>query len=336
MTHIVGVLLAGGKGTRLWPLSTPEYPKQFITVSGMSSCLFLQTVDRILPVCNSLIVVTTSAYHSTIATLLADYSLPYVIMVEPEGRNSAAPLMLASCYAKQYLDDDTVLWCMPTDHIITDAAGLCSAARHLTSSLDDSIGMFGITPDSPNSHYGHIACGTQVSSRLFRVQRFVEKPSFEAIGRLTAHAEVVWNSGMFIFSSSAFIPLMERYQPLITSCVNDAFAEHSLLDSTCLLPSLSSYCNSPAISVDYALLEHCASKLLVYPLDVGWTDVGSWKGLWQASAKDSSGTVYYPLREVGVDFYPVVQDDVAAWVDKNHARLVLQPKTVYEEQLCLV
>jgi mannose-1-phosphate guanylyltransferase / mannose-6-phosphate isomerase len=283
MTSLRPVVLSGGSGTRLWPLSTPDLPKQFVSLFGDRS-LFHLTVDRVvgIPDAKPPIVVTGSGHLALVEQALSSLSVDdSVIVVEPDGRNTAPAAIAAALIA----EDDDILVIVPSDHLVADVdgfrAGVAAAARH---AADGAIVTFGIEPTRPETGYGYIEIGDSVGGEAAAVRRFTEKPDVEEARSMAGDGRHLWNSGMFVARADRFVAEARVHCPTIIEGV-----EHSLppeRDGTVHLGR--SFESVEAISIDYAIMEK-TDRALIVPLDVGWSDVGSYQSLLEASPRDDRG-----------------------------------------------
>jgi mannose-1-phosphate guanylyltransferase/mannose-6-phosphate isomerase len=283
MTRLRPVVLSGGSGTRLWPLSTPDLPKQFVSLFDNRS-LFLLTIDRVvgIPGAEPPIVVTGSSHLALVEEALSASSVDgYVIVVEPVGRNTAPAAIAAALTAK----DDDILVILPSDHLVADVdgfrAGVAEAARH---AADGAIVTFGIKPTRPETGYGYIEIGDAVEGEAFAVRRFTEKPSVDEAETMAGDGRHLWNSGMFVARADQFVAEARVYCPAILDGVESSLPPEG--DGAVRLGE--SFESVEAISIDYAIMEK-TDRALIVPLDVGWSDVGSYQSLLEASERDERG-----------------------------------------------
>ncbi len=283
MIRLRPVILSGGTGTRLWPLSTPELPKQFVPLFEGRS-LFQLTIDRLagIPDLGSPMVVTGADHVSLVVGALAasDAESP-VIVVEPTGRNTAAAVIAAALVA----DDDDVLVIVPSDHLVTDVnrfqAAVTSASRHADGG---AIVTFGTQPSRPETGYGYIEIGDPVDATTFEVRRFKEKPEIDEARTMAGDGRHFWNSGMFVARADLFLAEAEVHCPAVLGGV-----ERSVPGvSTGEVRLGESFSSVEAISIDHAIMEK-TDKALIVPIDVGWSDVGSYQSLIEAVERDSRG-----------------------------------------------
>ncbi len=292
MTDIVPVLLAGGLGTRLWPLSREIYPKQLMNLAGDGS--LLQQAARRALVCGDasrVITVTTEAHYLPVRDQLAetDGALTENILLEPEGRNTAAAIAVAALHAAADGSDPT-LFVAPADHVLRDTAMLADAVR-LSAQAEDRICTFGITPDRAETGYGYIKVSTPLSGfdGLHAVDRFIEKPNADRAAELIRAGGVLWNSGMFVFRASVILEELARHAPDIEHAAREAYAA-SGADAGAVRFPRPLYAAIPKAPIDTAVMEK-SNVVAVAPIDPGWSDVGSWLKLWQVSEQDEAGNI---------------------------------------------
>lgn len=281
MTIIRPVILSGGSGTRLWPLSTPELPKQFAPLLDGRS-LFELTLQRLGSIAGAgpPLVVTGAAHVPLVMRSLAPDDGARVL-VEPEGRNTAPAAIAAAMVA----DDDEVLLIVPSDHLIADTEGFAAAALAAANAAEEGgIVTFGITPDRPETGYGYIETGEASGDGMFRVAQFKEKPEAEEAIALAGDGRHLWNSGMFVVRAGN---LLEEAQTLCPDIVTGVM---SALDvgSEQVVELEGGFADVRSISFDYAIMEK-TDRALVLPLDVGWDDIGSYRSLLDALPTDSEG-----------------------------------------------
>lgn len=282
MTSLRPVVLSGGSGTRLWPLSTPDLPKQFVPLFDNRS-LFHLTMDRVvgIPGAEPPIVVTGSAHLVLVEQALSASSVNgSVIVVEPAGRNTAPAAIAAALMAK----GDDILVIVPSDHLVADVdgfrAGVAQAARH---AADGAIVTFGIEPTRPETGYGYVEIGDAVGG-AFAVRRFTEKPGVDEASTMAGDGRHLWNSGMFVARADQFVAEARVHCPAILEGVERSLPPDG--DGTVRLGE--SFESVEAISIDYAIMEK-TDRALVVPLDVGWSDVGSYQSFLEASERDDRG-----------------------------------------------
>lgn len=289
--NIFPVVLAGGAGTRLWPLSRAEFPKQFLTLGGESS-LLQSTVLRMSDssMHNPIVVCSESHRFLTSEQLAEVHCGSSTIILEPTGRNTAPAIALAAWQAIQ-TDHDAILVVMPADHKITDNnyfAGRISEAAVLAE--NGHLVTLGIKPTSPATGYGYISSGSRVlgsESGALQVSSFVEKPNVETAEALISSASSYWNAGIFVFKASVFLEKLALLQPNIHAFTRESI-EKAIEDLEFLRADAQSFEQCENISVDYAVMEH-ADNVVVLPYDSGWSDIGSWDAVHQATEQDDNG-----------------------------------------------
>ena len=296
MTTLVPVLLAGGVGARLWPASREIYPKQLLNLAGDES-LLQQAARRAMALSppEQVMTVTTETHYFAVLDQLGDIAgdLGRHIIAEPTGRNTAAAIALAALYAEAQFSDP-VLWVAPADHIIKGLETLTAAVqRAAAAAADGRLVTFGITPTDADTGLGYIRRGGPLEGHdgVFTVDEFVEKPGLEEAMRLIAGGDCTWNSGMFVFSAAALIDAFASHAPDVLEAVRGAMAaaDNPPGASPFRVPA-EAYDRVPAIPFDKAVMEK-SGRVAMVPLDVGWSDIGSWQRLWEVSDKDADGNV---------------------------------------------
>jgi mannose-1-phosphate guanylyltransferase/mannose-6-phosphate isomerase len=290
MSVIHPVILSGGAGSRLWPLSRSLFPKQLLALVGERS-LIQDTVLRVkgeefrppLIICNV-------EHRFLIAEQMRETAIkPDAIVLEPAGRNTAPAAAVAALMVAEK-EPDGVMLLMPADHIVRDAGAFRRALNHAVSAAErDYLVTFGITPDSPETGYGYIRRGAPLSGLLgcFSVARFVEKPDSTTAAGYVASGDYGWNSGMFVFKAKALLSELERLEPELLAHCRKA-VQNGKQDLDFFRLEQASFAGAKSISIDYAVMEH-TDKAAVVPVDMGWSDIGSWESLWAASGRDLSG-----------------------------------------------
>ena len=285
------VILSGGAGTRLWPLSRELYPKQLLALTGERT-MIQQTALRLEGLAAAPpIVVCNEAHRFLVAEQLRQLRIdPQAIVLEPVGRNTAPAIALAAHAAlKAAAEADPLLLVLPADHVIRDVAAFQKAVRSaLAAAAGGKLVTFGIVPTSPETGYGYIQRGTREGT-AFAIARFIEKPDAERAQQFLAAGEYYWNSGMFLFSARRYLEELGRFAPEMAQvCAEASAAARSDLDFTRIDPKRFEAC--PADSIDYAVMEKTGDAVVV-PLDAGWSDVGSWAALHEACEADAHGNV---------------------------------------------
>ena len=293
---LVPVILSGGAGTRLWPVSRRAQPKQFLPLVGSSS-LFQATLSRLDGLCSPerAVVVCNAEHRFIVASQLQECGGEGAsILLEPVGRNTAPAVAVAALEAIRSVGEgtDPVLLVMPADQVIADEESFRAAARRgEQAALAGHLVTFGIVPDGPETGYGYILSGEALdeSATSFQVQRFVEKPDRETASSYLAAGGYHWNSGMFMFRCSRYLDELERHEPAMLQAARAAHEsmrrEHDFgwLDED-------SFAASPSNSIDYAVMEH-TNAAVVIPISVGWSDVGGWNALHDLGSADADGNV---------------------------------------------
>jgi mannose-1-phosphate guanylyltransferase len=282
-SSLTPVILSGGSGTRLWPLSRPERPKQFIALTGDDTML-QQTLARTagLPGLTPPIIVANSAHGDLIEAQISGDAL---IILEPCARNTAPAIALAALLAEDPL---STLLVMPSDHVITDTAAFHDAvARALPLVHEGWLVTMGITPDAPETGYGYIALGETLADGVQQVERFVEKPDQARAEAMLAAGNHVWNGGIFLFHADAYLAALDQFGPDMAAAARTAVAQ-ARREGSRILPDRDAFAQCPSDSIDYAVMER-AEKVACVPVEMGWSDLGSWDALHSIAAKDAAG-----------------------------------------------
>ena len=287
--ELIPVLLCGGSGTRLWPLSRTHYPKQFIPLVGETS-LLAQTLERVSGVSSGaapLVVCNENHRFMTAAVLEQCQQTASAILLEPEGRNTAPAIAVAALEALA-IGDDPVLLVLAADHVITDVAAFeRSVLLAESAAMRDQLVTFGITPSRPETGYGYIRAGEMVGDGIFEVASFVEKPSLETATDYVESGEYYWNSGMFLFRARRYLDELEAVRPKMLVAARAAHAK-AVRDGVFVHLDADAFGNCPNESVDYAVMEEAKQTAMV-TLNAGWSDIGSWSALHEATALDEQG-----------------------------------------------
>ena len=289
------VIMAGGSGTRLWPLSRSGYPKQFLVLSGTTS-LFQQAVVRLQGLAANDIqvaapcIVGNEEHRFLVLDQLRDLKIePSAALLEPVGRNTAPALTLAAMAAMER-GQDPVLVVTPADQTVTDEAAFSAALqRAVRLAAGGAIAILGIKPDRPETGYGYIR--SSASDGAPQVAQFVEKPDLPTAERYLAAGHYFWNAGMFVLKASVWMAALERFRPDIASATRAAWAARST-DDKFVRPGKAEFAAVPSESVDYAVMERCPGSGLdirMVELDAGWNDLGAWEAVWQVADKDARG-----------------------------------------------
>ncbi|HQT76804.1 MAG TPA: mannose-1-phosphate guanylyltransferase/mannose-6-phosphate isomerase [Rhodopila sp.] len=290
--RIVPVILSGGSGTRLWPVSRESFPKQLWPLVSDRSMLQETALRGVGNDFLPPIVVCNQEHRFLIAEQVraAGIQNPRIVL-EPVGRNSA-PAIAAAAVLVAETDPDAVLWMMAADASIADGAALQAALQVAAAAARNGyIVTFGMKPTAPETGYGYIETGAAVSGLdgVFRVARFLEKPDAGTAERFVAGGQHLWNSGMFVFTARTLLQEIERHAPDLLQPVRQAVAERKT-DLDFIRLGIDAFSACPSISLDYAVAER-TERAAVVPADLGWSDVGSWSALWELGTKDFAGNV---------------------------------------------
>ncbi|WP_337840975.1 mannose-1-phosphate guanylyltransferase/mannose-6-phosphate isomerase [Rheinheimera sp.] len=287
----IPVIMAGGSGTRLWPLSRGNYPKQFIPLCGEHSML-QQTLLRL----NGLkhhpaLVICNDDTRFLAAEQLRQLAQPSQVMLEPVGRNTAPAIALAALEAVAQYGEDTVLLVLAADHVIKNTGAFHQViATGEQLALQGKLVTFGIVPDHAETGYGYIRRGEPVNSNLaYQVQAFVEKPNAATAQAYLDSGQYYWNSGMFMFTAGRYLKELAQHRPDILAACQAAMAEKTK-DLDFIRVGKAAFTSCPDDSIDYAVMEKIADAV-VLPLDAGWNDVGGFSALWDVAEKNEQGNV---------------------------------------------
>jgi mannose-1-phosphate guanylyltransferase / mannose-6-phosphate isomerase len=298
--QILPVILSGGSGTRLWPLSREQYPKQLLPLVGDESML-QATVRRLdgLPSASDPLVICNEEHRFVVAEQVRRLNRHGSILLEPVGRNTAPALTLAALWARR-IGQDPVLVVMPADHVILDGELFRDAVRRAAALADAGMAVtFGITPDSPETGYGYIQQGVAVAgdSGAFDLSRFVEKPDSPTAQSYLDSGDYLWNSGLFVMKASVWLAAIGACRPDILAACDQALSGANA-DGDFVRVASDLFAACPSDSIDYAVMEKLTvnrpglPRAAVIPLSAGWSDVGAWDSLWQVLPKDESGNAF--------------------------------------------
>jgi mannose-1-phosphate guanylyltransferase len=311
VSAIVPVILSGGSGTRLWPMSRPERPKQFLALTAAETMLQLTAARAHGDAFAAPIVVANAAHADQVETQLAEIAAsPQAIILEPAGRNTAPAIALAALEA----DGKAPLLVMPSDHVILDRDAFHAAIHAALPLVEDGwLVTFGITPDAAETGYGYIKVGEEVAQGVHRVARFVEKPGRDAAEAMIASGDHAWNGGIFLFCADAYLQALEQFRPDILTAAK-ASLDGAQRDGVRVLPDRQAFEASPSDSIDYAVMEK-AERVAVVPVAMGWSDVGSWDALHAIADTDDRGNA--------VDGDAIVLDSRNCLIRSDGARIAI-------------
>ena len=337
MARLQAVLLSGGSGTRLWPLSREAYPKQFLPLAGEDSML-QATWLRVAPIAPSAppIVIANEEHRFLAAEQLRLVGvLNPAIVLEPVGRNTA-PAIAAAALQAMAAGDDPLLLVLPSDHVVRDAEAFRAAVRAASPAAErGALVTFGIVPTAPETGFGYIqaeAGQAAPGEGVRKVLRFVEKPDAGTARRYLEEGGYYWNSGMFLFRASRYLDELRKFRPDILEATTRAF-EAAKRDGDFVRLDRDAFAACPSDSIDYAVMEKTGDAC-VLPVDIGWNDVGSWSALWDVSEQDDAGNAHHGdviavdsrdsyayarrlVALVGVDNLVVVETDDAVLVARK-------------------
>lgn len=284
---IVPVILSGGAGTRLWPMSRLERPKQMLALTAEET--MLQLTARRTPQGSAFAapVIVANALHADMveAQLGAVEAQARALILEPMGRSTAPAIALAALAAGGGSDP---LLVMPSDHVIADVAAFHAAIEAAMPAVEQGwLVTFGITPDAPETGYGYIRVGEAIGEGIHKVERFVEKPQRDVAEAMLAAGDHAWNGGIFLFRADAYLEALAAFAPDMLAAARAAM-DKAVREGTRILPDAAEFAKSPSDSIDYAVMEK-AERVAVVPVSMGWSDVGSWDALHAISDRDAAG-----------------------------------------------
>jgi mannose-1-phosphate guanylyltransferase/mannose-6-phosphate isomerase len=341
---LIPVILSGGVGSRLWPLSRESYPKQLLALAG-NHTLLQNTVTRLDGLANlsAPLMVCNESHRFLVAEQLRNIGVsPAHIILEPVGRNTA-PAAAVAALAAIADDPDAVLLVLPADHLIANAVAFREAVTAgVPLAQANYLVTFGIVPNRPETGYGYINATDFIEDTIaLSVKRFVEKPDLETAQRYVDSGEYYWNSGMFLFKASQYLKELEAFAPDILQACRQAI-DNAGEDTDFLRLETTTFKACPSDSIDYAVMEHTKGAVVI-PLDAGWNDVCAWSSLWEVSEQDSDGNVtmgdvlienvrnsylraeHRLLTAIGVDNLMIVETaDAVLVAHKDHVQDVKQ------------
>ena len=288
---IIPVILSGGSGTRLWPLSRKQYPKQYLPLAGDNTML-QETILRLngLDKLADPIIICNADHRFLVAEQCQQIDIENpTILLEPIGRNTA-PAIAAAALQSQKISNEAVLLVLSADHVIQDIDAFHQAIKIASRQAQaGKLATFGIVPTDANTGYGYIKSSQENIDGAHKVEKFVEKPDLETAEKYLEQGNYLWNSGMFMFKATTLIDELTTHSPEIVTSVNDA-VNNAEQDLDFIRLDKKAFESSPSDSIDYALMEK-SDNVVVVPLDAGWNDIGSWSALHDIGKKDANGNV---------------------------------------------
>jgi mannose-1-phosphate guanylyltransferase/mannose-1-phosphate guanylyltransferase/mannose-6-phosphate isomerase len=288
--RITPVILSGGSGTRLWPVSRSGKPKQLLALTHADTMLQLTITRCAGPEQFAPPMIVANAAHADEIELqlLAAGCAEHHLILEPAARNTAPAIALAALAA----EPDSILLVMPSDHVIADVAAFHAAIDLAVAPVEAGwLATFGITPTGPETGYGYIRRGDPIAPGVARVERFVEKPDIVTAKTYLDEGCYDWNGGIFLFTAASYVAALEAHAPAILAAAREAM-EKSTRAGTRIMPDSVAFGRSPDDSIDYAVMEK-ADRVAVVPVEMGWSDVGSWDALHEIAIKDGDGNAHH-------------------------------------------
>ena len=314
MSKIIPVILSGGSGTRLWPLSRKQYPKQYLPLASDNTML-QETILRLNGIDNlsDPIIVCNSDHRFLVAEQCKQIGIiSPIILLEPIGRNTA-PAIAAAALQSLKKSDDSVLLVLSADHVIQDIEAFHRAIDIARKQAQTGkLTTFGIIPTDANTGYGYIKLSKDINDGAYNAEEFIEKPDLKTAKSYLGQGSYLWNSGMFMFQPDVLIDELTTHSPDIVASVKDAI-NNAAQDFDFIRLNKEAFELSPSNSIDYALMEKSKSVVVV-PLDVGWSDVGSWTALYDLGVKDRHGNV--------INGDVVIQNTTNTYINANHHLVV--------------
>lgn len=287
--NICALIMAGGKGTRFWPLSTEEKPKQFLNLIGEETMIQM-TVNRILPIIpiERIFICTGERYRDLVKEQLPNLPEKNII-VEPEGRNTTPCIALSALVIKRYFKDSNMV-VLPSDHLIRDEnifRDIIIKGNEFLKQNNDGIITLGMKPDRPETGYGYIKYGEKIEESINKVESFVEKPNLEVAKRYLSEGNYLWNGGMFLWKTEYIINEIKKFVPETYEALHNI----ENIDELELQNFINkNYFKTNSISIDYAVLEK-SKNIYVIPSEIGWDDIGSWKSIERYKDKDNKNNI---------------------------------------------
>ena len=287
---IIPIILSGGAGTRLWPLSWGDHPKQFLPLVSERT-MIQETLLRLKGLeLGSPVISCGEGHRFMVAQQIGEISdVKPTILLEPMAKNTA-PAIAAACCAAMKQDKDAVVVVLPSDHVIADVAAFQNAVKAAAANAEKGyLVTFGIVPTFPATGYGYVKAAGSESDGAYTLEKFVEKPCLEKAQEYLASGEYAWNSGMFVFKASTFLEELKTYDPEMAELAIQAF-ENAAVDTDFIRLNAEAFGKIKGDSIDYAVMEK-TTKGRVVKLNAGWDDVGSWSALYDISKKDENQNV---------------------------------------------
>jgi len=310
LPKMIPVILSGGSGTRLWPLSRKDHPKQYLPLVSDNSML-QETILRLKGLGNLAdpIIICNVDHRFLVAEQCKQIGVKNpIIILEPVGRNTAPAIAAAVLQSLKDSDDSTLL-VLSADHVIQNVAAFHKAINIANLQVQSGkLSTFGIVPTNANTSYGYIKLSTDSSNGAYKVEEFVEKPDLKTAEFYLEQGSYLWNSGMFMFQANAFIEELKTHAPNILISVNTA-VNNAVQDADFIRLEKQAFESSPSDSIDYALMEK-SNNVMVVPLDADWNDIGSWSALYDIATKDSQGNV--------IKGDVIVQDVTNTYINADH------------------
>ncbi len=287
---LVPVLLSGGVGSRLWPVSREHHPKQLLPLASEQTML-QDTLSRTSDLDTAPpVVVCNEAHRFMVAEQLRQIDCePGALILEPAGRNTAPAVALAALHL-QATEPEALMLVLPADHLVQRVDAFAKAvAQALPLARAGKLMTFGVVPTRPETGYGYIRCGAELGSGVYDLERFVEKPDADTASGYLASGDYLWNSGMFLLRADRYLEELERYAPAMLEACRQAVGGASR-DLDFMRPDAEAFALCPSDSIDYAVMEHTDAGGVV-SLDCGWSDIGAWSALWEVAGQDGQGNV---------------------------------------------